>query len=171
MTIQKLFTTVSLSFLFASQTYANNVTVSTSEQSLAAPGSTQFIVVMNALANPSAVNLSKSDVMVKFYDGSGNNPPCWVADKITYHNDPYIAGAGGKNACGKSGMQPPAIVKIDVVPLKAAAGKIYNDLPGIAINPNQFYNGIIIEQETPPLFGETGELKIAGNIKVIPIVK
>lgn len=132
----------------------------------AAYGSTQYVPIMNALANPAAPDLTKSDVTVKFYDGSGNKPPCWIEYRMSYHNDPLIAGAGGYNACGAAGTSPAAIVRIDILPLKAAAGKVYDDLIGVSIDPSKFYNNIIIEQETAPEFYSDGSLKTPGTIRI-----
>lgn len=142
-------------FAFAASSYA---------MPLAAPGSTQYVVIMNTLANPEALNITKTNVMIKYYDGSGSHPPCWVENQISYQDAPNVAGAGGKNACGK-GVTPPAITKIDIVPLRADAGYVYESLNGVKINPDKFYTNIIIEQSTPPTFNPDGSVKVLGKMK------
>ncbi|HEX4045644.1 MAG TPA: hypothetical protein VHZ76_08265 [Gammaproteobacteria bacterium] len=129
-------------------------------------GATQFVIVMNALANPANLATTQSDILIKYYDGTGNNPPCWTEHKVTYHSEPMLAAAGGRNACGKSGVLPAAIVKIDVVPLKMGAGKMYHDLLDIPIDPNKFYNTVIVEQAIAPVFNSDGSLKTPGILKV-----
>ncbi|MBX3709276.1 MAG: hypothetical protein KIT56_07200 [Gammaproteobacteria bacterium] len=133
---------------------------------MAASGSTQLVVIMNNLSNPTAPDATKTNIMVKYYDGAGNHPPCWTENNIGYHNNPNIAGAGGKNACGKLGTLPPAIVRIDILPIKASAYVLYKDLIGVDIDPNKFYTSIIVEQDTAPVFNQDGTLKTQGTIKV-----
>lgn len=168
---------IALSFVFLSTTLvaaeyltgSNSRRPAVSSNVMAAPGSTQYVIIMNGLSSP-GINFTKSDVMVKLYDGTGNNPPCWVIDKIIYHNDPNVSGAGGKNACGRPGMSA-GIVKIDVIPLNAPAGKLYNNLIGISIDAKRFYTGIIIEQEIAPIFNPNGMLKTPGTIKISKITE
>src|ERR1044071_6552753 len=93
-------------------------TMQQTTQPMAAPGSTQLVTIMNSLANPAAIDLTKTNVMIKYYDGSGTHPPCWIENNVAYHNDPDVVGAGGRNGCGK-GTSPQAIVKIDILALKA----------------------------------------------------
>lgn len=137
---------------------------------LAAPGSTQFVTVMNNLANPNAREHTKSDIMVKYYDGKGNHPPCWTEYKIEYHKDPNIGGAGGRNACGVNGVTPAAIVKIDILPLKTTVGKLYEDLLDVKIDANKFYSTLIVEQDTAPIYYPDGSLKALGTVKVKTLV-
>lgn len=152
--------------LFASGTpvYANDV------HALAAPGSTQFVTIMNNLANPNAIDYTKSDVMVKYYDGTGNNPPCWVENKLEFRKDPNVGGAGGRNACGVKGVTPAAIVKVDIIPLKMPVGKIYEDLLEVKIDPNKFFNVLLIEQDKAPVYHSNGSLKSLGTLKVKQLV-
>ena len=89
---------------------------------MSAPGSTQFVAIMNALSNPAASELTKTNVMVRYYDGTGNHPPCWIEYNISYHSAPNVAGAGGRNACGNKYTSPQGIVKIDILPLRAPQG-------------------------------------------------
>lgn len=133
---------------------------------LAAPGSTQFVTIMNNLANPYAREHTKSDVLVKYYDGTGKYPPCWVEYKIEYRKDPNVSGAGGRNACGISGVTPAAIVKVDILPLKSPAGKLYEDLLDVQIDPNKFYTNLIIEQGKAPVYNPDGSLRELGTLKV-----
>lgn len=140
--------------------FANDVSA------LAAPGSTQFVTIMNNLANPKALDYTKSDVMVKYYDGTGNNPPCWTENKLEFRKDPNIGGAGGKNACGVKGVTPAAIVKVDIIPLKMPVGKLYEDLLDVKIDTSKFFNVLLIEQDTAPVYHSNGSLKTLGTLKV-----
>jgi hypothetical protein len=134
--------------------------------SMAEPGSKQFVVIMNSLSNPVAPDLNKTNVMVRYYDGTGNHPPCWTENNIKYHSDPVVAGAGGKNGCGGEGTSPQAIVKIDILPLRTSAGIVYKELPSVMIDPNKFYTNILIQQGIAPVFNPNGTLKSLGTIKL-----
>lgn len=157
--------TASLSLLIiANSSFAAEKNVSV--QLMAEAGSKQFVIIMNSLANPSIPDLTKTNVMIRYYDGTGNHPPCWIENKIVYHNDPNVAGAGGRNGCGTEGTSSQGIVKIDIVPLRTSAGTLYNPLLNETIDPNQFYTSIVIEQNTPPTFNPDGSLKTLGTIKL-----
>jgi hypothetical protein len=134
-------------------------------QPLAAPGSTQFVTIMNNLHNPNALNHTQSDITVNYYDGAGNLI-CWTEEKIAFRSDPNVAGAGGKNGCGKPNTKPAAIVKIDVKPRATSVGKVYEDLTGVSIDSNKFYITILVEQDKAPEYYRDGSLKSPGTIKI-----
>jgi hypothetical protein len=139
---------------------------------LAEPGSVQMVTVMNALANPQAQDATASAIRINYYDGSGNNPPCWVEYNVNFHANPVVAGAGGRNACGIGTTWPQAIVKVDIFSLKTNNGrKIFNDVIGYEINPGKFYTTLLIEEDVAPVFTPDGKLETPGTIKVTKVTE
>lgn len=131
----------------------------------AAPGSTQLVTVMNNLYNPAAPDHTKTDITVQYRDGKGDNI-CWIENKIAFHADPNVAGAGGRNDCGKQPANPRAIVKIDIIPRSTLVGKVYENLLNVEIPDYKFYISVLVEQDKPPVYNNDGSIKTLGTVKV-----
>lgn len=133
------------------------------KSNFAAYGSTQFVTIMNGLIDAQYPSVTKSDIVVDYFDGSRNSP-CWTSWTIGFHGDPLVAGAGGNNSCGTTAAHP-SITSVLVAPLKTATGLMYQSQE-FKVDTNKFYTTLIIEQDTPPTFNPDFTVKTPGTIKI-----
>jgi hypothetical protein len=148
---------------------------------LAAPNSTQIVVIMNDVANHNTHDESKSKSPVNFTLYDASKGACWTVPNpgrsipaMPYHGYDHeyantggmINGAGGAdNACAGSG-----IIKASITPGPTEYGmQAYKSVgTEVTINPKNFYTAILVIQDIAPKFekGGNGVLQ-QGTIKAL----
>jgi hypothetical protein len=138
------------------------LTVNSYANLTAEPNSTQYVTIINNLANPKMPVLARSTIEAIYYDGANS---CWVERGIS--SEPNIAGAGGGNACGRGNA---GIIKVDIKVNPSIYGneQVYQNLPNIIINPEKLNTVVLVEQDTAPVFSTdgSGTLVSQGTLKI-----